>query len=96
MSRAHPVVAITGSSGAGTSTVTDTFQQIFAREGVNAAIVHGDSFHRYDREEMQHIHAEAAERGVDGSRSIVIGSHQNFRNCPVQTQARMLHTLTDS
>ena len=65
MSRAHPVVAITGSSGAGTSTVTDTFQQIFAREGVNAAIVHGDSFHRYDREEMQHIHAEAAERGVD-------------------------------
>ncbi len=65
MSRTHPVVAITGSSGAGTSTVTDTFQQIFTREGVNAAIVHGDSFHRYDREEMKQVHAQAAEKGVD-------------------------------
>ena len=60
MSRTHPVVAITGSSGAGTSTVTDTFQQIFAREGVTAALVHGDSFHRYDREGMKRAYAEAA------------------------------------
>jgi len=60
MSRTHPVVAITGSSGAGTSTVTDTFQQIFAREGVTAAIVHGDSFHRYDREGMKRAYDEAA------------------------------------
>lgn len=60
MSRAHPVVAVTGSSGAGTSTVTDTFQQIFAREGVHAAIVHGDSFHRYDRAAMK----QALERAV--------------------------------
>ncbi len=63
MSRAHPVVAITGSSGAGTSTVTRTFQQIFAREAVTAAIVHGDSFHRYDREGMKRAHAEAAATG---------------------------------
>ena len=60
MSRKHPVVAITGSSGAGTSTVTDTFAQIFAREGINAAIVHGDSFHRYDRAGMKQAYAEAA------------------------------------
>ena len=63
MSRAHPVVAITGSSGAGTSTVTDTFQQIFARESVSAAIVHGDSFHRYDRSAMKRAHEQAATEG---------------------------------
>ena len=49
MSRKHPIIAITGSSGAGTTTVTTTFEQIFRREGVNAAIVEGDAFHRYDR-----------------------------------------------
>lgn len=63
MSRKHPVVAVTGSSGAGTSTVTETFQQIFAREGVTAAIVHGDSFHRYDREGMRRAAQEAASAG---------------------------------
>ncbi len=59
MSRKHPVVAITGSSGAGTTSVTRTFQEIFRREGLNAAIVEGDSFHRYDRGEMQLAMAEA-------------------------------------
>jgi len=63
MSRKHPVVAITGSSGAGTSTVTETFQQIFGREGIRSAVVHGDSFHRYDRAGMQQAHAEAAASG---------------------------------
>ncbi len=53
MSRRHPVIAITGSSGAGTSTVTQTFQHIFRREKLDAAIVEGDSFHRYDRVEMR-------------------------------------------
>jgi phosphoribulokinase len=62
MSRRHPVIAITGSSGAGTSTVTQTFQHIFRREKLDAAIVEGDSFHRYDRAEMreQMKRAEAA------------------------------------
>ena len=63
MSTKHPVVAITGSSGAGTSTVTETFAQIFAREGVTAEIVHGDSFHRYDRNAMQAAMDEAARAG---------------------------------
>ena len=53
MSLKHPVIAITGSSGAGTTTVTTTFQQIFRREGVSAAIIEGDAFHRYDRKEMR-------------------------------------------
>ncbi len=63
MSRKHPVVAVTGSSGAGTSTVTDTFQQIFDREGVTASLVHGDSFHRYDRAGMKQAYLDAAASG---------------------------------
>lgn len=63
MSKKHPVVAITGSSGAGTSTVTDTFAQIFGREGITSAVVHGDSFHRYDREGMKQAYIDAAEAG---------------------------------
>lgn len=53
MSVRHPVVAITGSSGAGTSSVTTSLQQIFRRENINPAIVEGDSFHRYNREQMK-------------------------------------------
>ena len=63
MSTRHPVIAITGSSGAGTTTVTRTFQHIFRREGLNAAIVEGDSFHRHDRKAMKAQMAEAAAGG---------------------------------
>lgn len=62
MSVKHPVIAITGSSGAGTTTVTTTFQQIFRREGVTAAIIEGDAFHRYDRKEMRAKLAEMSGR----------------------------------
>jgi phosphoribulokinase len=40
-----------------------TFEQIFRREHVNAALIEGDSFHRYDRTEMKAQMAEAHERG---------------------------------
>ena len=53
MSRKHPIVAITGSSGAGTSTVKAAMVNIFRRDGINAAIIEGDSFHRYNRVEMK-------------------------------------------
>ncbi|WP_458685698.1 phosphoribulokinase [Nocardia tengchongensis] len=62
MSVKHPVVAITGSSGAGTTSVTRTFQEIFRREGITAAIVEGDSFHRFDRNEMKLAMAEAEQQ----------------------------------
>ena len=61
MSKKHPVVAVTGSSGAGTTTVKRAFEHIFYRDGINAAIVEGDSFHRYDRAEMKVEMAKAAE-----------------------------------
>ena len=63
MSTKHPVIAITGSSGAGTTTVTTTFEQFFRREGVNAAVIEGDSFHRYDRKQMRKLIEEAGDRG---------------------------------
>lgn len=64
MSVKHPVVAITGSSGAGTTSVTKTFSHIFRREGIEPAIVEGDSFHRFDRQQMKLAMAEAeAEEG---------------------------------
>lgn len=63
MSARHPIIAITGSSGAGTSTVTRTFANIFRREGVTAAMVEGDSFHRYDRQEMKRRMAQAEQGG---------------------------------
>jgi phosphoribulokinase len=63
MSAKHPVIAVTGSSGAGTSSVTRTFQHIFTREQINAAIVEGDSFHRYDRQQMSAAMAEADQQG---------------------------------
>jgi phosphoribulokinase len=53
MSERHPIIAITGSSGAGTTSVTHTFESIFRREKIRSVIVEGDSFHRYDRAEMK-------------------------------------------
>ncbi|GBG02468.1 phosphoribulokinase [Azospira sp. I13] len=61
MSAKHPIIAVTGSSGAGTSTVRKTFESIFRREKINGAIVEGDAFHRYTRAEMGQA-IEAAER----------------------------------
>lgn len=63
MSARHPVVAITGSSGAGTTSVMRTFEQIFRREKVAAAFVEGDSFHRYDRLAMKEEMARAVAEG---------------------------------
>jgi phosphoribulokinase len=63
VSERHPIIAITGSSGAGTTSVTRTFENIFRREGVAAAIIEGDSFHRYDRREMKDRQAQAEKAG---------------------------------
>ncbi len=63
MSKKHPIIAVTGSSGAGTSTVKVAFEHIFYREKVKPVIVEGDSFHRYDRLEMREAVAKALEKG---------------------------------
>ncbi|MDX1655328.1 MAG: phosphoribulokinase [Candidatus Competibacteraceae bacterium] len=53
MSKKHPIIAVTGSSGSGTTTTRSAFENIFRRQEVRVAVVEGDSFHRYDREEMR-------------------------------------------
>ena len=63
MSERHPIISITGSSGAGTTSVTRTFEAIFRRESIAAAVIEGDSFHRYDRAEMKARMAEAEQAG---------------------------------
>jgi phosphoribulokinase len=63
VSAKHPIISITGSSGAGTTSVTRTFQNIFRRDNVSAAIIEGDSFHRFDRQSMKRAMAEAEAAG---------------------------------
>lgn len=58
MSTLHPIISVTGSSGAGTTTVKHTFEQIFRREDVAFANIEGDAFHRYDRAGMRAAMAE--------------------------------------
>lgn len=66
MSIKHPIIAITGSSGAGTTSVTRAFQHIFRREKLNAEIIGGDSFHRFDRAAMK---AKMAEEEAAGNKN---------------------------
>ena len=64
MSKQHPIIAVTGSSGAGTTTVKLAFEHIFLREGVNPVVIEGDSYHKYDRAAMKVAMAEAEAAGV--------------------------------
>jgi phosphoribulokinase len=66
MSVKHPIISVVGSSGAGTSTVKHTFDQIFRREEITAASIEGDAFHRFDRAEMK---AELARRSEEGDQT---------------------------
>jgi phosphoribulokinase len=73
MSAKHPIIAITGSSGAGTTSVTRTFENIFRREKVDAAVIEGDSFHRYDR---LTIRTKMAEAEANGNRNFSHFGHE--------------------
>ena len=59
----HPIIAVTGSSGAGTTTVKQTFERIFHREQIAACYIEGDAFHRYDRVAMREQVAANDARG---------------------------------
>ncbi len=64
MSAKHPIISITGSSGAGTTSVKRIFEQIFRRENIEAAFIEGDAFHKYDRNAMK---AKVAEEEMKGN-----------------------------
>ncbi|WP_340120080.1 phosphoribulokinase [Pelagibius sp. 7325] len=66
MSVKHPIISVVGSSGAGTSTVKHTFDQIFRREEITAAAIEGDAYHRYDRAAMK---AELTRRSAEGDQT---------------------------
>ena len=63
MSQQHPIVAVTGSAGAGTTTVRHAFSDIFRRQGISAQFVKGDSFYRYGLAEMEQRVTESSQRG---------------------------------
>jgi phosphoribulokinase len=63
MSVRHPIISITGSSGAGTTSVKRVFEDIFRRESITAAFIEGDAFHRYNRVEMREAMQRETERG---------------------------------
>ena len=64
MSKTHPIVAVTGSAGSGTTTIRHAFSDIFHRQGISAAFVEGESFQRYDRETMAQVIAQAQVAGL--------------------------------
>jgi phosphoribulokinase len=72
MSKKHPIISVTGSSGAGTTTVKSTFDQIFRREGIRAVSIEGDAFQRFDRQAMKD---ELARRQAAGDQTF---SHFSF------------------
>ena len=82
MSTKHPVMVVTGSSGAGTTSVTRSVQEIFRREQITPALVEGDSFHRYDRDGMKAAIADAT----------AVGNH-HF--CHFTPEANLLEDLED-
>ncbi len=64
MSSRNPIIAVTGSSGAGTSTTTASFEHIFRTLGISSVNVEGDSFHRFSRQEMDMEKRKAKEAGT--------------------------------
>lgn len=63
MSKKHPIIAITGAAGAGTTTVRHVFADIFRRQGLNAQIIKGDSFYRHEKAEMERLIAQSSKQG---------------------------------
>jgi phosphoribulokinase len=102
MSARHPIIAVTGSSGAGTSTVKTTFEWIFRREKIDAAIVEGDAFHRYDRMEMRAKMKEAEAGGNKnfshfGPESNLFGELEElFRNYALSGRGRARRYVHDA
>lgn len=75
MSKKHPVIAVTGSSGAGTSSVKRAFQEIFHSQRLNPAMIEGDCFHRYDRAQMD---VETEKAAAEGRRLTHFGPEGNL------------------
>jgi phosphoribulokinase len=101
MSVLHPIISVTGSSGAGTTSVRNVFEQIFRREKITPAYLEGDSFHRYDRAEMKAKMAEAAAAGnnhfshFSPETNLLCELEAVFRDYSETGQARARHYVHD-
>ena len=102
MSIKHPIISVTGSSGAGTSTVKHTFQQIFRRESVKAVTLEGDAFHRYNRREMKkelekrHAAGDATFSHFSFDANLLTELEDCFRNYSEQGTCRYRHYIHNS
>jgi phosphoribulokinase len=102
MSTKHPIISVTGSSGAGTTSVRNTFEQIFRREKVKAVYIEGDAFHRYDRQEMRRVMAEQAAKGdhhfshFGPEANLFEDLEAVFRNYSEHGQGRTRHYVHDA
>ena len=104
MSVKHPIIAITGSSGAGTTTTSTAFEHMFRHRNINAALVEGDSFHRYSRAEMDVAIRKAQEQGKHisyfGPEANDFGQLETFfksyRNTGSGKMRRYLHSFDEA
>jgi phosphoribulokinase len=101
MSKQHPIISVTGSSGAGTTSIRKTFEQIFRREKVKAAFIEGDAFHRYDRKGMKRMIEEEATKGqahfshFGPEANLLAELEETFRNYGESGEARTRHYIHD-
>lgn len=63
MSVKHPIIAVTGACGAGTTSVQKIFKEIFFRQKIQAGFVEGDGFLRYDDDETDNLVLQAKSEG---------------------------------
>ncbi|MBU2278823.1 MAG: phosphoribulokinase, partial [Gammaproteobacteria bacterium] len=104
MSDKNPIIAVTGSSGAGTSTTTNSFSHIFRSLGIDAAMVEGDCFHRFSRPEMDVAVRKAKEQGKSisyfGAEANDFGSLENcfshYAEHGISKVRRYLHTFDEA
>lgn len=59
MSKQHPIISVTGSSGAGTTFVKCAFEKIFNQKNLKVVVIEGDSFHKYERTQMKEAVAQS-------------------------------------
>lgn len=101
MSATHPIISVTGSSGAGTTTVRHTFERIFRREGVSAAYIDGDAFHAFDRAGMREAVRQAAAAGNNHfshfgpEANLLVELEEVFRSYGETGQGRTRHYVHD-
>ncbi|QRE76275.1 phosphoribulokinase [Methylobacterium aquaticum] len=97
MSALHPIVSVTGSSGSGTTSVRNTFDQIFRREGVEAVFIEGDAFHALDREAMREAVAREPTLSHFGERANLLPELEAvFREYAASGRGRTRHYVHDA